>query len=343
MSRSIFDETTLAGIHLKNRLFRSATWVALTKPDGTLTDELFEIYRELAAGGVGTIITELTDVSQHDTAIGTNMRLYSDQLIPQYKRLVEIIHRYGANAIPQLNMNRYIRAEEPHEPVEVDDMTLEDIKAIEKLYIEAAERAVLCGFDAVQLHLAYGWLLYRFLDPASNHRTDAYGGSIKGRACIVSEIIKGIKEKHPTLPVCAKFSFYTDGYAYATDECAETCRLLYESGLDFVEVLGIHSNLERGRKYESCYLELARAVKNRCEIPIILTGTNTNIDTMESILNDDNIPYFALSRPLIREPGLPNRWQSGDREKAHCLCCDGCYRTHGKRCRFAVAERRNRI
>jgi 2,4-dienoyl-CoA reductase-like NADH-dependent reductase (Old Yellow Enzyme family) len=48
--------------------------------------------------------------------------------------------------------------------------------------------AVLCGFDAVQLHLAYGWLLYRFLDPSSNHRTDAYGNQETVRKLTASSV-----------------------------------------------------------------------------------------------------------------------------------------------------------
>lgn len=339
MTKSIFDETTLAGMKLKNRLFRSATWVALTEPDGSLIEPLYDIYRELASGGVGTIITELTDVSEYDAAIGTNMRLYSDELIPQYRQLVEIVHAHGVNIIPQLNMNLYVCSKAPHEIVEIDEMTLEDIEDIKRLYVEAAIRADECGFDAVQLHLAYGWLLYRFLHPEANDRNDMYGGSTENRTRIICEIIQEIKKQHPNLPVCAKFSFYTMKGEFAVDECAEICKILYENGLDFIEVLGIHSNLERGSKYESCYRELALAVKKKCDIPIILTGTNTNIDTMERILDEDDIPYFALSRPLIREPGLPNRWMSGDREKAYCICCDGCYRTEGKRCRFAEQER----
>ena len=145
---SIFDETTLAGMKLKNRLFHSATWVALTKPDGTLPQEFYDIYRELAAGGTGTIVTELSDVSERDAAIGTNNRLYSDALVRDYRKLVDIIHSEGANAIPQLNMNRYVRPDGT--VVEVDDLTEEDLFDIRYLYISAAVRFAECGFDAVQ-------------------------------------------------------------------------------------------------------------------------------------------------------------------------------------------------
>ena len=332
--KTIFDSAELAGLRLKNRLFRSATWIALCEPDGTPKEELYEIYRELAAGGVGTIFTELTDVSAWNTAMGDNMRLYSDDLIPAYARLAELIHQYGAVAIPQLNIYQYARSEAPHTIVDVDDLTEADLADIRRLYIEGAVRAAKCGFDGVQLHLAYGWLLYRFLNPARNHRTDAYGGGPEGRCRIVTEIIQGIKRELPGIPICGKISFYADENGYRKEDCAAICRILYENGLDFIEIVGDHSPMEKGNRYESYYADLAEAVRRVCDIPIVLTGGNNSVEGMEQLLNERGIPYFGLSRPLIREPDLPRRWESGDRAKAACVHCDGCYRTPGKRCRF---------
>ena len=78
----VTDPAELCGMRLKNHLVRSATWFGLCRPDGTLLPEMYERYETLAAGGVGMIITELTDVSEWNNAIGDNMRLYSDRLIP---------------------------------------------------------------------------------------------------------------------------------------------------------------------------------------------------------------------------------------------------------------------
>ena len=76
----VTDPAELCGMRLKNHLVRSATWFGLCRPDGTLLPEMYERYETLAAGGVGMIITELTDVSEWNNAIGDNMRLYSDRL-----------------------------------------------------------------------------------------------------------------------------------------------------------------------------------------------------------------------------------------------------------------------
>ena len=79
---------------------------------------------------------------------------------------------------------------------------------------------------------------------------------------------------------------------------------------------------------------MGKAVREKVSVPLILTGNNHNLDVMERILNEENIDYFALSRPLIREPDLIRQWENGRKEDAKCISCNGCYRTHGKRCVF---------
>ncbi len=370
MDLTLFDETELAGLALKNRLFRSATYLGLCKSDGTFGDDLLQLYRELAEGGVAVVITELTDVCGRDNALGDNMRLHDDALIAHYARLVDIVHEQGALVFPQLNMNRYLRAVDHAQGVgasvspqgaalDVGDLSVEDIADIVQLFADAAVRAQACGFDGVQLHAAYGWLLNRFLNPAFNHRDDAYGGSVSNRARLVCEIIGAIKEALPGFPVGAKLSFYAQSGEpgaqmefdsalsaddmvnrfYAVEEGAQLCALMRQSGLDFVEVVGDHSPLERGTAYDSCYLALARAVRATTDVPVVLTGSNLSLDTMEEALEDDGIEYFGLSRALIREPDLPNRWLSGDETGARCVHCDRCYKTPMKRCSYVLRAR----
>ena len=57
---------------------------------------------------------------------------------------------------------------------------------------------------------------------------------------------------------------------------------------------------------------------------------------MEELLNDTNIEYFSLSRPLTAEPDLINKWYSGDLKKPKCKSCNQCYKTYGKRCIFNI-------
>ena len=332
----VTDPAELCGMRLKNHLVRSATWFGLCRPDGTLLPEMYERYETLAAGGVGMIITELTDVSEWNNAIGDNMRLYSDRLIPDYQKLVSIAHRYGAVILPELNMYLYVSSAAPHRVIEVNSLSIDDIADIRRLFVDAAVRSYRCGFDGVQLHLAYGWLLYRFLSPWFNRRRDAYGGSVENRARIVTEIIHGIKERLPGDPVSAKFSFYVNRSLtdYDTENCVAICDFLYQNGLDFIEVLGDHSGLEHGNHHPSCYQDLAIAVRQQSDIPLILTGCNSDPGVMNALLNDHGIPFFGISRGLIREPDLPNRWAAGDAAPGHCIHCDGCYQTLAHHCRF---------
>lgn len=104
---TLFEAAALNHLTVKNRLFRSATWDGLVNGDGTLTEEIYGIYEELAAGGVGVIITGLCDVSPPDLALEGNMRLCDDALIPDYKRLTDLVHQYDCKIILQLNLNQH--------------------------------------------------------------------------------------------------------------------------------------------------------------------------------------------------------------------------------------------
>lgn len=319
----------------KNRLFRSATWESLASDEGFLNDDIYKIYEELAMGGVGTIVTGLTDVSPYDWSLVGNMRLCSDCLISDYKKLTDTVHKYNCNIWTEINMNEYMRPEWRIVKVGINDLVQEDIKDIISLYRNASTRAIKAGFDGIQLHLAYDWFLNRFINPAYNLRTDLYGGSTENRVRLIKEIVQAIREDNPLLHISAKFSFFDDKNGnFAIEECVLVCKELEKAGIDSLEVLGGHSSKEKGIKHEACYLDLGKAVKNEVNIPIILTGNNHSIEHMTKVLNEENIEFFGLSRPLIREPNLPNRWSNGDKTPAKCVSCSMCYTTYGKRCIF---------
>lgn len=107
--KSIWDKVELPGITVENRLVRSATWEGIAKKDGSVSGEAFEIYRELAKGGIGLIITGFTSVSSDDYYFGGMMRLSDDALIPQYAELVELIHSYDVPVMTQLALGAYYK------------------------------------------------------------------------------------------------------------------------------------------------------------------------------------------------------------------------------------------
>ncbi len=82
----LFENTEIKGMELKNRLVRSATYEGMADENGFPTENLFELYKRLAKGGVGLIITGLSFVSR-DGKIDAMNGIDSDEHIPKYKEL----------------------------------------------------------------------------------------------------------------------------------------------------------------------------------------------------------------------------------------------------------------
>lgn len=356
--KALFDQTTLAGMELKNRFIRSATYDGLADKSGHMTDELFEVYENLAKGGVGTIITGLTYVSDLEAPLPGQMGIYDDSFIDEYKNLTYMSHQYGAKIVLQLaclgsQSSPGANGKVMWGPSAVEDlgykttpkeMTLPEIEFVQKAFAEAALRAKKAGFDGVQIHGAHGYLLSKFLTPYYNRRTDGYGGGIENRARMVLETYQAIREKVGSeYPVLIKINcddFMDQGLTFA--DCNYVCNKLAELGLDAVEISGgIRSSrpgegtirmIQAGQ--ESYFRTYAAEIAQAISAPVILVGGNRDFASLTDILNQTTIEYIALSRPLICESDLINRWQSGDREQAKCVSCNQCFRPGGTSCVF---------
>ncbi len=215
---------------------RSATWEGIAGPDGSIGGDTYEIYDELAAGGVGTVITGFTSVALNDHYFNGMMRLCSDDLIPQYHKLTDIIHGHGAAVISQLALGAYYRNTNDYYrglQVEPDGMTQDEIRLVINQFADAASRAERAGFDGVQIHAAHFFFLSRFISPAVNHRNDEYGGALERRSRILVEILNKIKSAAPGLHVTIKLNSndFTRGGIDGEDFIGN-CKLLDDAGID---------------------------------------------------------------------------------------------------------------
>ncbi len=337
--KKVFEPVELKNLKLKNRLVRSATWEGLANPDGGLPEEIYAIYEELARGGVGGIITGFTSVALNDFYFGGMMRLCDDALIPQYRRLVDIIHKEGCPAVAQLALGAYYRPTHNGRfmQVEPDAMTVEEIRLVESQFIDAAVRAQKAGFDGVQLHVAHFFFLSRFVSPAVNHREDEYGGSTANRARIVLEILAGIRAVAPNLHITAKInsSDFTFG-GLDNEESLEFCKLLALNGIDSIEVSGNGTSVSgiRAHVNEGYFLPFAARLAEEVNVPVMLVGGLRALDTMEVVLNQTKTELISLSRPLLREPDLPNKMQADPKAVSRCISCNRCYSSDAHRCVF---------
>lgn len=355
----IFDKTYIGNMTLKNRLWRSATWLGLATEDGHLTPEIIERYRELAEGGVGTIITGLSIVMKEEQPYPKMLSIYSDDFIPEYKEFTDMIHSYGANIIMQMGYGgsttsipddeRIIwgpsSVMNPSSGIVPVEMTKENIKELVIAMGKAAERAKKAGFDGVQIHAAHGYLLTQFLSPYFNTRTDEYGGSIENRARIIFEILESMK-KHAgdDFPVFIKM--HSDDQwgdkGLSEKESLWVAKELEKKGISGIEFSGGNIDPESGNspshrklfkvEKQSYFKEATSRIASELKIPVILVGGNRNTKVMEGILNNSNISYFALSRPLHSEPDLPNKWRENTEHKTRCVSCNNCWTENGNYC-----------
>ena len=334
--KKVFESVEMKNLTTKNRLVRSATWEGIANPDGSIPEESYEIYSELARGGVGAIITGFTSAALNDYYFDGMMRLCDDALIPQYRRLTDIIHAENCPVIAQLALGAYYRkVGDGYIPVEPDEMRQNEIKYVIRQFIDAAVRAEKAGFDGVQIHAAHFFFLSRFISPAVNHRRDAYGGSTEKRSRILLEILDGIRKAAPELHITVKInsSDFTRG-GLDGEECLSVCKLLDAMGINSIEVSGNGTSVSgiRAHVNEGYFVPMAARIAEEVSCPVMVVGGFRSMETMEEVLNETKLELISLSRPLLREPDLPKKMLADPNTVSKCVSCNACYSSPAHKC-----------
>lgn len=345
----LFEKSSIGALELRNRFIRSATWEGMARPDGSVTPELEKKMVELAEGGVGLIITGHAYVSSEGQAGPRQMGIHSDEMIPWMKDMTDAVHQAGGRAAAQLAHAGCLAGVEasgagPVGPSARPDLYdtpcseagVEDIERIADAFAAAAVRARRAGFDAVQIHAAHGYLLSQFLSPFFNERNDSYDGDQEGRAKLLLDVIRRVRnEAGKDYPVLVKMNSedLVDG-GLTMEQMLETARMLEREGVDAVELSGGTAfsgrlnPLRMGRfdtpEKEVFYRRAAEAYKERIGIPLLLVGGIRSFETAEGLVAGGLADFISLSRPLICEPDLVDRWKSGDRRPSLCRSDNRC-------------------
>jgi len=348
--QTLFTETRINGMSLRNRFIRSATWSAMAAEDGSCTPRLVDLMRKLALGGAGLIITGHAYVRQEGQAGANQLGAHSDDLVAGLQEMVQTVHDHGGKIVLQVAhagffANPKLTGITPLAPSALEglvkgtrnEMTHKDIREVTEAFGAGAMRAREAGFDGVQIHAAHGYLLSQFLSPTLNCRNDEYGGAIRNRARALLEVFRTVRRAvGKDYPVLVKLNSqdFVDG-GLTLEDSLQAGRMLEDEGIDAIELSGgLPISRETGsiRKgitsedREAYFKDEARAFKEKLSVPIILVGGIRSFGVAEKLVDDGLADYISLCRPLIREPGLINRWKSGNREKATCLSDNQCFK-----------------
>jgi anthraniloyl-CoA monooxygenase len=184
-------------------------------------------------------------------------------------------------------------------------MTEADMDRVLQQFTAAAIRAESAGFDGIELQVHHGFLLAGFLSPLTNHRSDAYGGSVENRLRFPLRVFQGIRAAFPAdKPVWVRLS--------ATDWAPEGL-----SEADFLTIAAAfrdagaavlhissggtvpHQKPATGRMWQTPFSEMAR---NTLDIPVIAVGQIQDIDQINTLLLNGRADLVALGKPLLLQP-----------------------------------------
>jgi 2,4-dienoyl-CoA reductase-like NADH-dependent reductase (Old Yellow Enzyme family) len=347
---ALFDQTTINGMTLRNRLVRSATWEGMCDTDGRPTEKLINLYRELAQGGIGLIVSGYTFVRTDGKQLSGKMGIHSDDFAGDYENLTHAVHDAGGKVAIQLvhaggqtdakHAGRQPLAPSAVEVAQFSEMPAELTKAeigdIATAFGEGARRARAWGFDAVQFHGAHGYLINQFLSPLTNRRKDEYGGSFKNRSRFLFEVYQKVRDTvGAEYPVLIKLNAADNlEGGLEIDDAVRGAQELSAAGIDAIEVsAGTRAsgvkNPARNRinkpEKEAYNLTLARRIKAVVSCPVMVVGGFRSYEVAAKAIKEDGMDSIAMARPLIREPGLPARWLQGDRSPAKCISCNRCF------------------
>jgi len=325
---NLFEPFSLKSLTLKNRLVMAPMCMYCAGTDGIPTQWHLVHYGTRAVGGVGMIITEATAVEPVGRISEHDIGLWNDEQAEAIRKIADFVKAQGTKfAIQLAHAGRKAfspnKGKGPQHPVAPSAIPYDSdwvtpieldhagIDRIVRAFGDAARRAGELGCDAVEIHGAHGYLIYEFLSPLSNQRTDEYGGSLENRARFLKRVYEAVRANFPAdRPIWVRLSAteWVPG-GFDADQAVELARMMKEWGVDFVDVsTGGNSPLQKienlGPNYQ---VPFAERIKREVGIPTGAVGLITEPEQADEIIRSGRADIVLLGRVLLRDPYFPLR------------------------------------
>jgi len=330
----LFDPIRLRGLSLANRIVVSPM-CQYSAVDGCATDWHLVHWAQMMMSGASMFTIEATAVTAEGRISPDDLGLYDDACeeavarnlararaqCPPITVAMQLAHAgRKASSRPPWNGGTLIlpadggwttvapsalaHAEHEPPPVALDDAGLAGVR---DAFVEAARRAQRAGIDALELHMAHGYLLHEFLSPIANRRTDRYGGDFESRVRFPLEVFDGVRAVWPDdrpLGVRLSCTDWVDG-GWTLEQSVEFSRRLVAHGVDWIDAssggVSPAQAIPLGPGYQVAF---AGAIRRATGATTIAVGLVTDPEQAQTILAAGDADMIAMARAFLWDP----RW-----------------------------------
>jgi anthraniloyl-CoA monooxygenase len=327
----MFQPFRLRGLELANRVVVSSMCM-YSAEDGMPNDWHLVHLGSRAIGGVGLLMTEMTNVSAEARITPGCAGLWSEAQVAAWKRITDFVHansrakigvqlghagRKGATQIP-FGPGHNVPMDADAWPLLAPSaipwsdgsatpkaMDRGDMDGVREQFVAATRHAEAAGFDLIELHAAHGYLLSTFISPLTNTRTDEYGGSVENRMRFPLEVFDAMREAWPEerpLTVRVSAADWADG-GLTEEEAVEVARLFSAHGCDLIDVSTGGNVPEEdpiyGRMFQTPFSD---RIRNEAGISTIAVGNIQGWDHVNTIVVTGRADLCALARPHLYDP-----------------------------------------
>ena len=342
----LFEPVKIGPVVAPNRFYcvPHATGHSPLMPNGAIG------IREMKArGGWGVVSMQLAEIDPTSDISNLPLeKLWDETDVRSHARMVERVKTHGAITAVELG-HTGLRSRnlatgypplapsslpilKPAVPVHAKAMTKADIRAFRDSHRKAVRRAIQAGYDIVYVYVAHeASVLSHFLNPALNHRTDEYGGSLRNRLRLTREVLEEtLDEVAGSVAIAIRFAVHNpssgsalrcDGEGYAAVEMLADLPDLWDVNLSGWPRDSGTSKFDD----EGFQDEFTAFVKTLTAKPVVGVGRYTTPDRMVSLVRRGHLDFIGAARPSIADPFLPNKIRDGRIDDIReCIGCNIC-------------------
>jgi 2,4-dienoyl-CoA reductase (NADPH2) len=341
----LFSPLQVGPVRLENRIVFSAHLTNYAE-DGLPTDQHAAYYEARAEGGAGLVITEEHSVHPTDWPYEKLVHGFKPEVLPWYLKITESVHRHGAPIFAQINHNggqgtgMYSRLPVWAPSAVADPLFREVPQAVDEHeiaeviagYASVAERCAEGGFDGVELQCSHSSIVRAFLSPATNLRTDGYGGSLERRSRLLLEILSAVRDaigRKVALGVRLCGDELIDKGTTISDALAVVRMAEAQGCIDYVNTsIGVATAtlymIEASMHVPPGYSSfIPSAIRDAVSLPVVGAGRYKDPVQAERALRAGHCDLVGVVRGQIADPEFASKARSGRTESIRlCLSCN---------------------